>query len=662
MPHRALQSVAALAAAGGGRQEGILEVLLQSVPAAIVVTDKEMRVLSASVKWLQAMGLDEAAVLGRSLYEIRPGYFPRFRESYERCLAGEAVVDHMFNSRPERPGGLWWHTEVTPWRDGEGAIGGTISVSIDITDMVGALARAERSEQRLRMAVELADVHVWEVDFRTGEMVTAGAAESFFDGSLDPQEIARDTNITIHPDDRARIAADWQTAMLNDEPFQPEYRINRQDGKEVWAACTTRLVRDEGGKPERLIGAMQNISARKAAETDLRRAKEEAEAANAAKSTFLATMSHEIRTPLNGVLGMAQAMASGDLPAQQRARLDTIRASGEALLEILNDILDLSKIEAGKLELEQEAFELEPLLETVRATFDGLASGKGLALDLSVEPAAQGAYLGDPGRLRQVLSNLVGNAVKFTEAGFVGVHARRDADRLVFEISDSGEGIPEDRLPHLFRKFEQADASTTRRHGGTGLGLAICRELCELMGGDISAESRAGAGSLFRVELPLPRAGASMAPLVTAKAPEPRTETPDRALRILAAEDNPVNQLVLSTLLEQIGLEVTLAGDGAEAAAAFEASSWDLVLMDVQMPTMDGLEATRRMRAIEAARGLPRTPILALTANAMTHQIGECLAAGMDAVVAKPIRAEDLFARVQQALDGASTAGAARSA
>jgi signal transduction histidine kinase/CheY-like chemotaxis protein len=371
-------------------------------------------------------------------------------------------------------------------------------------------------------------------------------------------------------------------------------------------------------------------------------AKEEAEAASQAKSAFLATMSHEIRTPLNGVLGIAQAMARDpELPDSQRRRIAVVRESGEALLAILNDVLDLSKVEAGKLELEAIDFDLDAVVRGACQAFSAVAAEKGLSFRLEFYPGAAGRYRGDPSRLRQILYNLLSNAVKFTEAGEIGVIARRSDGVLSLEIADTGVGIAPAQLERLFGKFEQADASTTRRHGGTGLGLSISRELARLMGGDISAESAPGEGARFTVRLPLPRAGEG-AP-AKASADQAGAALDGARLRILAAEDNAVNQLVLKTLLGQIGAEPVIVAHGGEALEAWEAGGFDLILMDVQMPQMDGPAATRAIRAREAATGRARTPIVALTANAMPHQVKEYLAAGMDGHVAKPIDAAELY-------------------
>jgi signal transduction histidine kinase/CheY-like chemotaxis protein len=386
-----------------------------------------------------------------------------------------------------------------------------------------------------------------------------------------------------------------------------------------------------------------------------RSARAAAESANDAKSQFLANMSHEIRTPLNGVLGMAQAMEQDALTPMQRDRLDVIRKSGDMLLAILNDILDLSKIEAGKLELESAPFDLAELARGAHGAFTAIANKKGLSFDLIISPDAAGTYVGDSTRVRQILYNLVSNALKFTETGEVRVGLSGMDRGFRMTVADSGIGIDADRVAYLFQKFEQADATTTRRFGGTGLGLSICRELAHLMGGAISVESTIGRGSTFTVTLPLERGADGSAQLVPVR-PDDDAEAVlgERPLKVLAAEDNLVNQLVLKTLLHQTGVHPRLVGDGAAALAAWEAEDWDLILMDMQMPVMDGLDATRAIRAREAATGRARTPIIALTANVMSHQIAAYIEAGMDHFVGKPIEVGELFAAMDAALDGSA--------
>jgi signal transduction histidine kinase/CheY-like chemotaxis protein len=385
------------------------------------------------------------------------------------------------------------------------------------------------------------------------------------------------------------------------------------------------------------------------ARAQARAGEQAAEGANEAKSAFLATMSHEIRTPLNGVLGMAQAMAAETLSPVQRERLDIIDQSGKALLAILNDILDLSKIEAGKLELEEIEFDLGDVARGAHSAFTALANKKGLSFALDIDQA-RGVYRGDPTRLRQILYNLISNALKFTEHGEIRVIAVRMDGSLRFTVADTGMGIPPEALAKLFGKFAQVDASTTRRFGGTGLGLAICQQLSRLMGGVIEVDSELGRGSTFTVILPMPRVGEAK-PATPLPSPDVQHRDSSPGLRVLAAEDNTVNQLVLKTLLHQIGIEPVVVGDGAEALEAWEAGHWDAILMDVQMPVMDGPTATRRIREREQQTGRRRTPIIALTANAMSHHVAEYLAAGMDDHVAKPIEAGRLFQALQAAID-----------
>ena len=374
-----------------------------------------------------------------------------------------------------------------------------------------------------------------------------------------------------------------------------------------------------------------------------------ADAANAAKSAFLATMSHEIRTPLNGILGMAQAMRADALTTAQRQRIAIVQQSGETLLAILNDILDLSKIEAGRLTLESVAFDIEEVGRGAHAVFAAIAEERGLLFSFSIDDGARGLYQGDPTRVRQILHNLASNALKFTPAGEVRVSVVALEPGLRIAVSDTGEGIAPEVLETLFQKFVQADASTTRRFGGTGLGLSICRELTEMMGGAVSAESALGVGSTFTVDLPLERLGAAE-PAAVRAATGPSGDPDDLAgLRVLAAEDNITNQLVLKTLLAQIGVEPVVVENGQLAVEAWSQEAFDLILMDMQMPVMDGLTATGLIRAAEAKTGRARTPIVALSANVLTHQVETYEQAGMDGHLAKPIEVGRLFETIQAA-------------
>ena len=630
---------------------GTFQAVVEAVPISLVLTDLDLRVRGASRVWAQNHELVGQAVEGRSLYELAPDLYEPWRPIFARCLAGENERGRRVKA--VRPSGrvMWMQIEVTPWRDAGGEVAGLAIAANEVSELVEMLDRTERSQERLNLALALADLHVWEMDYGRRELIQAGADQTFFVEPMTYEKLFRDIYVTIDPRDRAAVEEAWRLHIEEGAPYRPEYRVARSDGREIWVEGATKVFADDRGRPLRMVGAMQNITNRKLAERELVQAKEDAEAANRAKSTFLATMSHEIRTPLNGVLGMAQAMAVEALSDTQRERLDVIRQSGESLLAILNDVLDLSKIEAGKLELEEGRFDISELAEGALAAFMALAEDKGVTFDLRIEAKAAGIYRGDSTRVRQILYNLISNALKFTETGEVRVKVGRPKNDLILEVCDSGIGISHDQLKSLFQKFEQADASTTRRYGGTGLGLAICRELAQLMGGDIEAKSLAGEGATFTVRLPLAKlATGSLQPLEPVSAVRPRLDEATAPLRVLAAEDNAVNQLVLRTLLQQAGLDLTVVSDGVAAVAAWEAGVWDVILMDVQMPDMDGPTATRRIRAREAETGRPRTPIVALTANAMAHQVAEYVAAGLDGFVAKPIEVSRLFAAIEAAL------------
>jgi signal transduction histidine kinase/ActR/RegA family two-component response regulator len=422
---------------------------------------------------------------------------------------------------------------------------------------------------------------------------------------------------------------------------------------------------------------------------ELVKARDDANAANVLKSHFLANMSHEIRTPLNGVLAMAEVMAMDDLGSTQRERLAVIRESGALLLGVLNDVLDLSKIEAGRLEIQDRPFDIAQLAQAIRETYAPQARDKGLAFEVAIAPEAQGVWRGDADRLRQILGNLISNALKFTLEGAVAIRfaSAEDGNGLRIDVADTGIGISPEILPRLFDKFVQADSSTTRRFGGSGLGLAICRELAVLMDGTIKVQSREGRGSTFTVLVALPREealtdvhyiddGHAPAPRIEeSRAVEPEAqaavdealvdETPVEipadapCLRVLAADDNPTNQKVVEAVLAPLNAEVVLVADGAAAVEAWKAAKFDIVLMDIHMPGMDGVEAAQAIRQLEAAEGRPRTPIVAVTANALAHQVEGYLAAGMDGHVAKPIEVTKLYAAIETAMTAARLAQAA---
>jgi len=408
-----------------------------------------------------------------------------------------------------------------------------------------------------------------------------------------------------------------------------------------------RRIAHEGRELERLAAELEDRVAERTAE--LQRSEREALAASRAKSAFLATMSHEIRTPMNSVIGFADLLAGADLPEREREMAKTLRSSAVSLLHLIDEILDLSRIEAGRLELEARPFELAPLIADVAELFSPQASRDGLELSARVIGEEPPMLLGDPARLRQVLLNLVGNALKFTVEGSVELVAEYSEGELVCEVHDTGIGIDDRALEALFKPFAQADGSTTRRFGGAGLGLAICRGLCDAMGGTIEAQSEPSRGSTFRVQIPaLPApAGITAEPEEAASGDEEGGR--DGHLRILLAEDNPVNQMVTLLMLERLGLQADTVEDGVAALDALGNSRYDLVLLDLHMPKMDGLEVARRLREHDRD-----TYVVALTASALEEDRERCREAGMDDFLAKPMQLEALRAALRRVERGRS--------
>ncbi|MDP1874579.1 ATP-binding protein [Phenylobacterium sp.] len=404
---------------------------------------------------------------------------------------------------------------------------------------------------------------------------------------------------------------------------------------------------------DRIYGVARDVTDRVAAEQALLEAKAAAEAASRAKTDFLANMSHEVRTPLNGVIGIIDALSRTPLSPDQAEMVGLVRDSGVILERLVSDFLVVSKIEAGQLELETRAFDLEealrPFIEVTRLR----AEEKGLRLHVDRDEAIQGRFLGDATRIGQIVGNLLSNAVKFTETGHVALRIGRvegpGGDHLTLVVEDTGVGFDAAAAARLFDRFSQADETISRRFGGTGLGLSICRSLTALMGGEISAESEPGRGSRFVVSIPLPQAE----PVLLDEASRPVDRDPaavQRPLRILLAEDHPTNQRVVQLILASQDTEIVTVEDGRQAVAAFAGGGFDIVLMDMQMPHMDGLSATRAIRALEAEEGRAPTPIVMLSANAMVEHQADALSAGANIHVAKPITAASLLAGIQAVL------------
>jgi PAS domain S-box-containing protein len=514
-----------------------------------------------------------------------------------------------------------------------------------VSDMSQRLARSHaelrHTEERHRMALEVGRLGTWEHDLATGKVTRSARCVEIYGVPAERITTFAAFCDFIHPDDRAGFQAVAAAAHAGRRAYEYEFRFVRPDGSWRWVMSRATMLH-ENGTPTHAIGVIQDVTEQHEADAALRAAKEEAERANRAKSEFLASMSHEIRTPMNGIIGFADILLAGPLGAEQRHQANLLKDAGKSLLAIINDILDLSKIEAGKLELERIPLNPASVADGVVSILRSQAIAKGLELRFDVAADLPDWIEGDPTRLRQALLNLMANAIKFTDTGHITLtltRQPRDPVRLRFEVADTGIGIPEDRQPLLFREFSQLERSVNRRYGGTGLGLAICKRLVEAMGGEIGVSSRPGVGSVFWFTIECTQTEPPAAPVPAA--------LPGRALmniRILVAEDLYMNQLIVESMLKASGHSVVLVGNGREAVEAVQASDYDVVLMDMEMPEMDGIAATMAIRALgERVRDIP---IIALTANAMPEEIARCRAAGMNDHVSKPLDRDTLLAVV----------------
>jgi PAS domain S-box-containing protein len=583
------------------------------------------------------VGFDAQSVLGKTDAELVDAATTLLLTSIKREVleTGQPACREVSVVVPAQAAS-YFELTVEPRHGPDGKINGIICSSVDISERRQEQDALKLTKQRLDEVIDGAGLGTWEWNLETGHLqINARWAEmlGYTIDELAPLSIETWAGLR-HPDDLLEANKRAERHIAGDTPyFEVEARMRHKDGSWVWVRDRGRVATRGGdGLPILMIGSFLDITSTKAKATSI------------AKGEFLAKMSHEIRTPMNGVIGMLEVMGRTDLSPEAREHVKIALSSAQDLMHILSEIIDVSQLEAHQVSINPEVFEIGALINSSIALFGSRAKQKDILLTASISPNVPTWVAGDRRRIRQVLNNLIGNAVKFTDRGAISVATSYEAGRGILRItvSDTGIGMPEDVSAKAFDLFYQADEAATRRVGGSGLGLAICRQLVELMGGEISVSSKPGCGSEFSVTLCL----ASVAEPERSVA-LPATEIATRPLQVLVVEDNDANQKILLAILSSVGHAVTIAENGADAVGLAASQSFDLILMDIMLPVMDGVTATRQIRELGGRAG--GIPIIALTANALGGDRNLYLAAGMTDYLAKPIDVRALLEAVARA-------------
>jgi PAS domain S-box-containing protein len=633
--------------------EALLRQFIQHTPAAIAMLDTDMRYLQVSQRWVEDYHLDGQEIIGRTHYEVFPEVPQRWKDIHQRVLAG--AVERCDEEPFPREDGTtdWLQWEARPWHKAGGEIGGLIFFTQVITDRIKAREKERLSAERLQLATRAGGIGIWELDCASGRLTWDDQMFALYGQPREGSDsLSERWTKNLYPEDRARAEAELADALHGgSKSFDTEFRIIRSnDGAIRFIRAIANLLHDESGKAWRMVGTNWDITEERLREQRLAEAlvhekefAEKARAADHAKSEFLAMMSHEIRTPLSGILGFSELLAQ--IPTLAPEPLDyaqTIRSCGKTLLRILDDVLDFSRLEAGRMPIEKKVFEPREILRDIHSLLGPQAHDKQLDLRLSIEESIPPFLEGDAGRLRQILLNLAGNALKFTELGSVtlGLRLGREPSHYEFFVRDTGPGIAPEDIEYILEPFNQADSSISRRYGGTGLGLAISRRLAELMGGTLEVHSRPGHGSEFIASVPLGEVAlSSHLPDAAASQTFDKRFALHYPLRILVVEDDEVNLKLLTLLLRQLGYAPMAAKDGHEAFEIHQREHPDCILMDLHMPVMDGLEATKKIRSAEKnSKTGAQTFITALTADILPADRQRCLDAGMNTYLNKPVQ------------------------
>lgn len=530
-----------------------------------------------------------------------------------------------------------------------------VSTFEDITENLNRARQIEENEARLQLALELGNAASWEVDYRTNELHFSRVLNNIM-RDYSPNQAFKNLEDRIHRDDVDAVRKAWREHLKGAAPLQLDHRVFDHEGKLRWMRAVTKIEeRDENGAPARVVGFLKDITDDIEQKQKIAEALDFAERANEMKSIFVANMSHEIRTPMNAILGMAQALLREELNDAQRDRLKIILESGASLTRIIDDVLDLSKVEVGKLEIQNTPFNLRDLISSVEALYSLKADEKALDFRVRISNRSAKKLIGDSTRIRQILGNLISNAIKFTHTGHVQVNVDaapvEDSElvMLTIEVVDSGIGIPDDQLEAVFEPFVQTDQAARQHLPGTGLGLSISRRLSELMHGSLQLENGDKHGCIAQVTLPLQRVE-ELDDNVGETAPASEEDATKRysGLNILLAEDHPRNQEVVLALLEPFEANVTVAENGVAALNALKGDTFDIVLMDIRMPVLDGMDALKQFRELELSENRPPTPVVALTANAIEEDVETYKSAGFNACIAKPFTVHELIGVISQ--------------
>ena len=638
------------------REQGRLELTNQKFAldehAIVSITDTQGNITYANDRFCDISGFAREELLGLNHRVINGSYHPPafFQHLWQTIEQGQVWRGDIKNRHKDGTE-YWVSATIVPLIGPSGRPEQYIAIRTDITQSKAIEAQLEDQLRFVEVLLEATPTALYLKD-RSGRFIRVNRAFEELLGVDRSQWVGR-SSAELGGDDVLMVDPERDRQLFETgvaQTFEASF-IHRPTGETRQGLFRKAPITNASGDVTGLVANIVDITARTEMELALRRATRHAQAANSAKSEFLANMSHEIRTPMNGVIGMTDLALETDLDEVQREYLEVVKTSAQSLMVILNDILDFSKIEAGRLDIESVVFNLPGLMTDTLKALRPRAAQKGLSLALELGSTLPRQVRSDPGRLRQILTNLCDNAIKFTTKGRVvirldGTPAEEDAWALHMSVQDSGIGIDPDKQQRIFEAFSQADSSTTRRFGGTGLGLTICSRLANLMGGRIWLESQPGQGSTFHVAIQAQMVAGSDGPAASQTVGVEASRAPMRSLRVLLAEDNPVNQLVAITMLKKWGHNVVTAENGQQALDLFFQHPWDLVLMDIQMPVMGGLEATQLIRSQE--RPGTHTPIIAMTANAMASDRLVCLEVGMDEHLAKPFTAATLKALLER--------------